>query len=218
MVLRLLELFSGTGSVGVTFRKVYKDDIEIISLDIHPKYHPQHCTDILKWDYKSLYPRGYFDIIWASPPCTEYSKAKTIGIRDFKLADSIVKRTFSIINYFKPTHWFLENPGACALLEKRIFMKKYEKYINRCTYCMYGTTYKKPTNIWSNVINLELKYCNIMNQCKGIKKNGGKQHISCSQKGYNTFYKNVDFKKGTKLKHINKIPEKLIKHIIRKII
>ena len=70
MVKKLLELFSGTGSVG----KVAKDlGFEVISLDLK---NADINIDILQFDYK-IYPLGYFDVIWSSPPCTEYSKAKT---------------------------------------------------------------------------------------------------------------------------------------------
>ena len=48
--------------------------------------------DILNWDYKQ-FPVGYFDVIWASPPCTEYSTCKTTGVQNIALANSIVNRT-----------------------------------------------------------------------------------------------------------------------------
>ena len=66
-------------------------------------------TDIMDWDYK-VYPPGYFGIIWASPPCTEYSGAKTIGIRKLDEANEIVKRVLEIILYFEPQYFMIESP------------------------------------------------------------------------------------------------------------
>ena len=71
--MRLLELFSGTGSVGKVFREhVWK----VVSLDWDPKFNANIVEDIRQWDYKS-YPPNYFSCIWASPMCTQYSRART---------------------------------------------------------------------------------------------------------------------------------------------
>ena len=72
MPLRLLELFSGTGSVGRAFRERGWD---VLSLDIAPGRH-QIRMDIMDWDYKA-YDKGEFACIHASPPCTEHSRART---------------------------------------------------------------------------------------------------------------------------------------------
>ena len=61
----LLELFSGTGSVGRAFAE---KGWVVISLDSDPKTDATIHGDILKWDY-STYPPGHFDVIWASPCC-----------------------------------------------------------------------------------------------------------------------------------------------------
>ena len=58
-------------------------------------------TDIMNWDYKCFEP-GTFNFIWASPPCTEYSKAKTTGVRKIDAANEVVMRTLEIINYLQP--------------------------------------------------------------------------------------------------------------------
>ena len=67
----LLELFSGTQSVG----KVFKEKgWEVISLDIMKKFNPTINTDILIWEgYKEL---PEIDMIWASPPCNSFSILK----------------------------------------------------------------------------------------------------------------------------------------------
>ncbi len=59
--------------------------------------------------YRSL-SRRFFDVIIASPPCTDYSAAMTCRAMSLKIADQIVQRTIDIINYFQPRHWFIENP------------------------------------------------------------------------------------------------------------
>ena len=70
--MKVLELFSGTGSVG----KVCKElNWEVISLDFLSKWEPDIVADILEWDYK-VYPPNTFDIVWGSPPCAEYSSVK----------------------------------------------------------------------------------------------------------------------------------------------
>ena len=78
----------------------------VISLDLKKA---DINTDMLSWDYKQ-FDVGEFDVIWASPPCTEYSKAKTTGVRKIDYANSIVLRTLEIINYFKTKWWVIENP------------------------------------------------------------------------------------------------------------
>ena len=82
---RLLELFSGTGSVGAALKEIGWD---VVSLDIDPKFAPTIVADIMDWDH-TAYPPGHFDVVWASCPCTEYSRAKTIGVRKVDLADAV---------------------------------------------------------------------------------------------------------------------------------
>ena len=68
------------------------------------------------------YPQDYFNICWFSCPCTEYSKAKTRGIRDIEGANKLVLKSLEIINYFNPEYWYIENPQT-SLLKKQIFME-----------------------------------------------------------------------------------------------
>ena len=145
--MRLLELFSGTKSVSKAVGSRFD---EVISVDILEKFNPLIVADILKWDY-TVYPPGYFDAIWASPPCTEYSKMKYLSEkpRNLELADSIVERTIEIIEYFQPNKWFIENPQT-GLLKDRPFMLGLP--FTDVDYCMYSDWgYKKKTRIWTAV-------------------------------------------------------------------
>jgi hypothetical protein len=49
-------------------------------------------------------------VLWLSPPCEEYSRAKTTGERDLKTADEIAKACLRLIDTLKPKYWVLENP------------------------------------------------------------------------------------------------------------
>jgi len=153
--MRLLELFCGTKSVSKQFNK---HDFKTYSIDIMKKFKPTELVNIMDFNYKKFKPY-YFDVIWASPPCTEYSIAKTIGKRDIKTANSFVKKTIKIINYLKPKYWFIENPRT-GLLKEQIFMHNLPFF--DVDYCMYGFPNKKPTRIWSNLkMNYEPpKLCN----------------------------------------------------------
>ena len=58
--MKLLELFSGTGSVGKVAKTL---GWEVVSLDLK---NADINEDILKWDYEKYEP-NYFDFVWASP-------------------------------------------------------------------------------------------------------------------------------------------------------
>jgi site-specific DNA-cytosine methylase len=145
---KLLELFSGTGSVGTVAESL---GWEVTSLDINNKTDADIKTNILDWDYQSHSIQNY-DFIWASPPCTEYSIAKTVGTRNLDLADSIVKKTWEIIEHFKPRlGYVMENPQTGMLKTRPMMVGKSYADIN---YCKYGMPYRKRTRLWNNIQHL----------------------------------------------------------------
>ena len=145
----LLELFSGTGSVGLPWREAAH---KVFSVDIDPRGAPDYCGDIRTWDYRSLETP---DVIWASCPCENYSIARTTAKtpRNYELADSLVARAIEIIKYFQLRNpelaWFVENPDSSQLWSRAVAWELYPR--NRLDYCAYGTPYRKRTRIASNV-------------------------------------------------------------------
>ena len=51
--MRLLELFSGTGSVGMPWREAGH---EVTSVDIDGRYNPEIVCDIFQWSYYKCEP------------------------------------------------------------------------------------------------------------------------------------------------------------------
>ena len=170
--MKLLELFKGTGSIGKVFEEA---GWEVVSLDVDPKSAATITADILNWDYKQYEP-GSFDVIWGSPPCTEYSRAKTRGVRRLEYADQIVQRLLDIIEYFKPAVWWFENPHSGLLRHRSVVAHLPIPFM--VSYCMYGAPYRKNTALWSNVTNFTPKTCDKM--C-GSYVNG--KHASRAQRG-----------------------------------
>ena len=146
---RLLDLFSGTGSAT---KWALAHGFEAVSLDILKKSKATHTVDILQWDYR-MYPPNYFEIICSSPPCTQYSQARTTGPpRDLVSANAIVLKTLEIVDYFKPKLWTLENPHG-GLLKKQAFMIGLECVV--IDYCQFHSPiesflYRKRTCFWTN--------------------------------------------------------------------
>jgi len=204
-----LELFSGTGSFGKVAKKL---NYNVISLDLILEADIQE--DILKWDYKK-YPPDTFNIIWASPPCTNYSRLKNsllnrpmkngiiynkeIMESEMLESDKIVLKTLEIIDYFKPKLWFIENPQG--RLRHRNIMKNIPYYT--VDYCMYSDWgYKKRTNIWTNNTNFVPLTCN--KKCGNIKNNIHTNNLGNYQ------HSNVNNTKLPSTLQKYRIPEKLI--------
>jgi len=168
--MRVLDLFSGTGSVAKVFRS-YGHTVTTLYRDLPADIQ----TDIMKWKYKEL-PRDSFDVIWAGPPCTEYSLAKTTGVRRIEEANEIVKRTLKIIAYFNPTTWILENPQT-GFLKKQVFMVGLP-YVD-VDYCKYGMPYRKRTRLWTNRNLQLLPLCQY--DCDSLDETG-KKHKATAQR------------------------------------
>ena len=131
----------------------------------------------------SQYPRGYFDVIWASPPCTEYSQAKTRGVRRLGEADLRIVAMNHVIGKLNPTYWFVENPVSRDPfgLRYRAVMADLEPYRMECSYCQYGTPYRKRTHIWTNAQCILLTCSKAAGFCDFRKQNG--RHAETAQAG-----------------------------------
>ena len=106
---RALDLFSGTGSVS---EELQRQGYEVVTLDVDPLCKATRVEDLMQWDYPHAgYAQGSFEVIWASPPCEQFSRARTTAPRELERADALVKKTLEVIRWFKPGMWFLENPG-----------------------------------------------------------------------------------------------------------
>ena len=169
MLLRLLELFSGTGSVG---NVAVNMGFVVVSVD-RDMPATRQC-DIMDWNYKP-YPPKYFDVFWASPPCTEYSRALTTRPRNIEDANIIVQCTLDILEYFEPRYWMIENPQT-GLLKDQLMM--WGLPFDDIDYCKYGMPYRKRTRIWNNVFTWEPRpLCN-----KDCGNMNGNKHVAVAQR------------------------------------
>ena len=151
--MKLLELFAGSRSIG---NEADRFAFDVYSSDIEPFDGIDYVTNILDFDVTMVPFQP--DISWGSPACTSFSVA-SIGRNWTKVGDDylpknpkaelglvIVQKTLEIINHFKPTYFFIENPRG--MLRKMPIMAGIKR--QGVTYCQYGDTRMKPTDIWTN--------------------------------------------------------------------
>ena len=110
----------------------------------------------MKWNCP--YDAGHFDVIWASPDCTQYSIARTTAKtpRNFFKADALVERCLDLIDQLEPKVWFLENPDSGYLKTRAVVQGL---HFVRVDYCMYGCLYRKRTRLWTNVTTWHPQLC-----------------------------------------------------------
>ena len=105
--MRMLDLFSGLGGASASFRAA---GWEIVTVDIDPRFKPNIVADLLTWQPNKT-DLGFFDLIWASPPCTYFSRYIQRGVFKNEPVPSLdlVESSRRIIKLFQPTYWVIEN-------------------------------------------------------------------------------------------------------------
>jgi len=105
--LQMLDLCCGKKGASREFEKA---NWEVTTVDINPKFQPDIVADV-----NSLHMEEQFDLVWASPPCTDYTKDslpaswKCNG-GTHKLPDMRpFLNCYRIIRYLNPRYWVIEN-------------------------------------------------------------------------------------------------------------
>lgn len=156
--MRVFDLFSGTGSSTQAFKDAGH---EVFTFELDKFFEATENVDVfdLSADYLiEVYGRP--DFVWASPPCTAFSVASMghhwiSGGQDpqprtdaARQSQELVAHTLALIADLNPTHgWLMENPRG--MLRKLPVVKGYP--LRTVTYCTYGDSRMKPTDLWGNV-------------------------------------------------------------------
>ena len=144
--MKMLELFSGSGNMSKAFQK---KGYTTLTVDIER-------ADITK-DIREVTPEeiierlgGYPDIIWASPPCTQFSIASVSTHWKNKKPPSegveLLSHALRLIMQLQPKYYFIENP--MGMMRKLKILDLLPR--RTLTFCQYGDKAMKPTDVWTN--------------------------------------------------------------------
>ncbi|NBW35149.1 MAG: DNA cytosine methyltransferase [Cytophagia bacterium] len=154
--MKVLELFAGSRSIGKVCDELGH---EVFSSDWTPFDGIDYAVDINEFDTSKV--PFIPDMIWASPPCTTFSVA-SIGkhwdinrrpkTEDALMGLQILKKTIALIDHFRTLNphliWYIENPrGMMRRMDAFNILPHIRQTV---TYCQYGDTRMKPTDIWTN--------------------------------------------------------------------
>lgn len=164
--MKVLELFAGTRSIGRAFEE---KGHEVYSVEWNRDFQDISLyADIGQITSEQiLHNFGRPDVIWASPDCTTFSiaaishhrrKNEETGnldpVSDYaRFCDEVDRHVLSLIRELNPKIWFIENPRGG--MRKMDFMRGLPRYT--VTYCQYGDSRMKPTDIWTNHPNPQFK-------------------------------------------------------------
>lgn len=211
--MKVLELFAGTRSIGKAFEA---RGHEVFSVEWDKSFdNIDLCADIGSLTAQDIIRQfGVPDVIWASPDCATFSiagishhrrKNEETGsldpVSDYaKFCDAVDQNVLKLIDDLSaesdmPIIYFIENPMGG--MRKMAWIQGRPRY--SVTYCQYGDSRMKPTDIWTNHPNPEFKP-----PCK----NGDTCH-EAAPRGARTGTQGM---KGSKLRSV--IPKALCEHIV----
>ena len=181
--MKVLELFAGKRCIGKSFEK---HGHQVYSIEWNKELPGIHLyADISTVTAKQIIDNfGKPDVVWASPDCTTYSIAaishhrtkETDGnlapVSEYaKFCDKVNTHVIQLIHELNPKVFFIENPRGG--MRKMRFMQGIPRYT--VTYCQYGDTRMKPTDIFTNHPNPKFKpMCHNGDPCHQSAPRGSK--------------------------------------------
>ena len=93
-------------------------------------------------------------------------------------------------------------------MRKRMLMQFLQDNMHVCSFCKYGTDFRKNTCIWSNVPDLELERCTKSTPCSGCVDGKHQRH---AQGG-----RSADGTPGVPKEEAQRIPDDLVAQVVRK--
>ena len=155
--MKVLELFSGTECLSDAFRA---RGHECFTVDWDERFPSSLHIDIMNLTADMVLEMfGRPDVCWIGTDCTTFSLA-AIGHHRMKdpvtgvllpktekarKADEVNRHTLALMRELQPRLYFIENPMGG--LRKMDYMQGMPRYM--ITYCQYGFSYRKATDIWT---------------------------------------------------------------------
>jgi hypothetical protein len=167
------DFFAGSGSSTVALKE---NGWQVVRFELDETLNPDLCLNILDLDVDFLLGSyGRPDFIWASPPCTALSVASMGHHWDNRLGSptpkteaarvgvELVAHTVRLIAGLQPKlGWLMENPRG--MLRKLDVVKGLPRAT--LSYCKYGDSRMKPTDVWGGIDNwLPSKMCRNNSPC-----------------------------------------------------
>lgn len=180
--LLILDLFSGTGSSTQAFHDAGHT---VVRVELNPEFEATLHMSVLDLTAEMILSRwGRPDFIWASPPCTAFSVSSISHHWDNSSGSpqprteaaihnqELVRHTVALIRDLSPPGgWLIENPRG--MLRKLPPVQGLPR--RTVTYCQYGDTRMKPTDLWGEVIGWEPKPpCNKGDPCHEAAPRGSR--------------------------------------------
>jgi hypothetical protein len=154
----VFDFFSGTGSSTQAFKDAGHT---VITFELDDFFEATEHANVFDLNAADLIVKyGQPDFVWASPPCTAFSVASMGhhwggGARAYepkteaaKISQDLVAHTRQLIADLNPAKgWLIENPRG--MLRKLPVVEGLPR--TTVTYCQYGDTRMKPTDLWGVV-------------------------------------------------------------------
>lgn len=152
----VVDLFSGTGSSTIAFAERGHRVLRVEKDRQHAAEWHADVTRVTAEEVRSRLNGLPVDFVWLSPPCTAFSVA-SIGRHWARGGNDpqpksvhaveglrVVRLALDLVEALQPRWWLLENPRG--MLRKVRMMQSLRRWT--VTYCQYGDTRMKPTDLW----------------------------------------------------------------------
>jgi hypothetical protein len=151
------------GGSQIMASKFARQGFDTLTIDNNPELNNDWARDIMGVTADEILKEfGQPDVIWASPPCTSFSRASISTHWDATIKGhyrpktdacqesiALVEHILDLMNELSPTYWFIENPRG--MIKHVLGIKNLSlAYRHNVSYCQYGEKYMKPTYIFTN--------------------------------------------------------------------